>query len=345
MATRRLLLIDDSASAIGPTKRMLEAAGFEVHGVLASDPALEALVLRGWDVVLTEWFPAASAIISTARNRGNSGGSLVVVATSKAVASTIDAAFLSGADDFIAKPACREELLARLRQPLRMRVKAENPAIATYTKLACWTTFAETARVCLRDTFSREFEAIAPTDQAFDPKHASTLTLSLPSATTELRLAVQLEARAIETIATALMGECNEAIVADIIKEMANAVGGAFMQVGLTESVTMTTSLPAEIDVPGSVQFIDRSEVKTSCWVRDRESGSLIALHLGVRASPNCVVTVGALREGMVLAQDILTSAGALLLKAGTRITSSSSERVAKILGADVAVEVAGLAA
>ena len=55
-------------------------------------------------------------------------------------------------------------------------------------------------------------------------------------------------------------------------------------------------------------------------------------------------VTAHTLREGMVLARDLKNEAGVLLIPAGTRLTSSTVDRLTKLLGATFLVEVANAA-
>lgn len=327
-------------------RKFLELAGYDVHTALLSDPALGSSVEKGWDIVVTEWSPRVPEVIEGVR-RAAPRGCLVLVLTNKPVPHTIGAAFAAGADDFMVKPFVREELLARVRQPPRAThvSSAMSDTVAAFTKLECWSTFAETTANCLRDTFGREIEHIKPVESGFSASHASTLSLSLPDMNAEFKLTLETDGAAIQSISQSVFGEVTNNVLWDVVKEMANTVGGAFMRAGLNESVQMTMSLPSEVDAPRVATLFQYIDASTSCWLRDKESGGTIKLHLGVRSRRNVVVSVARLREGMVLAQDLTTSSGTLLLKAGTRLTSTSSERVAKILGNDYAVEVAEAAA
>ena len=348
MNALRVLVIDESISELVTVRKFMELAGYDVHTALLSDVSLGSALEKEWDIVVTEWSPRTPEVIEGIRE-ATPRGCLVLVVTNKPVGLCIGPAFAAGADDFMSKPVVREELLARVKQPPRAShvTLGENESVAAFTKLACWSSFADTTATCLRDTFGRSIDLIGPpsSSRGFNPSHASSLCLSLPDANAEFRLAIEIDGAAIESISTSVFGEITNNVLWDVVKEMANTVGGAFMRAGLNESVQMTMSIPFEVDAPRVPTIFQYIDACTTVWLRDAESGGTIALHLGVRSRRNVVVNVARIREGMVLAQDLLTSSGTLLLKAGTRLTTTSSERVAKILGNDYAVEVADAAA
>jgi hypothetical protein len=63
-----------------------------------------------------------------------------------------------------------------------------------------------------------------------------------------------------------------------------------------------------------------------------------------IRSLANARVPASKLREGMVLTHDLRNESGALVVTAGSRLTSSTAERVAKLLGDRFSVEVASAA-
>jgi hypothetical protein len=126
---------------------------------------------------------------------------------------------------------------------------------------------------------------------------------------------------------------------------MANVAGGAFMRAALEEKVTLTSGLP-KAAAPAIVDsMFGGAHDLLTCWLGDPVSKAIFRVRLAVRARGNVLVDVTSLREGMVLAKDILGAGGVLLLRAGTRVTSSTSERVRSLLDGRCSVEVADCAA
>ena len=82
-----------------------------------------------------------------------------------------------------------------------------------------------------------------------------------------------------------------------------------------------------------------------TCWLSDPALRASFRVRLTVRARENVRMPVTLLHEGMVIARDILGKDGVLLLCAGTRVTSSTSERVRRLLDGWCDVEVADCAA
>ena len=61
--------------------------------------------------------------------------------------------------------------------------------------------------------------------------------------------------------------------------------------------------------------------------------GATLHAIVTVGPQPNELVPANRLREGMVVVRAVTNESGALLIPAGTRVTSSTADRVAKQLG------------
>ena len=79
--------------------------------------------------------------------------------------------------------------------------------------------------------------------------------------------------------------------------------------------------------------------------LQNAELGVRMRVSIGVRSRKNIRIPVTKLREGMVLAKDLLTTKGILLMKAGTRFSATQTQRVISMLGEADVVEVADAAA
>ena len=139
----------------------------------------------------------------------------------------------------------------------------------------------------------------------------------------------------------AVLGNSDAASAADLLKEIVNNTGGAFMRGASLEEVDLTSGLPEQIAPRDADRVLGAAAQTVSCWISQPASGARLRVRMGVRIRKNRLVRVLALREGMVLARDLQTPQGTVLLTSGTRITSSSSDRVRKILAVDCLVEVA----
>jgi DNA-binding response OmpR family regulator len=341
-----VLVVDECLREAEATKRTLELAGHRVEtGVLGDAKLAASLDAGSWDAVVTEWSsrlqPGTKELIAALEKRRERPW--VIVATNKPVAATVDAAFTAGADDYVHKPFVKEELLARLAGRSRALARAEgsHPTRTTrFRHLECWKDFERTAVRCVEDMMGREVERSKPSAD-FAPAHATSLILSVPHEEVEFRLMIEVEAAALEAMGEALFGGASSsAVLLDILNETANTVGGSFMRAALAENVEMTTSLPSALSLEDIPDLLARSETRTTLCLAD-PAGGRMTIHLTIRERGNFFVPVARLREGMVLARDLLTPAGALLLKRGTRMTSSAAQRVGAILGNDVTVEVA----
>jgi DNA-binding response OmpR family regulator len=364
-AAKRLavLVVDESASGALQTKRALELAGHEATmTTFSATDYSKTLESRKWDAIVTEWVrqrPGTAELIASVRERDEAAGvamkspTWIVVLTHKPVESTIDAAFAAGADDFVRKPIIKEELCARVAGVIRAAAKRDKAFAdqssrvntSPYAGMACWTSFEGKASTCIAQMLERKMKKLVLAEmKGFNPVNASSILLSLPEKATEFRLIIEIERTALEDIGRSVYGETSPGVLIDLLYEMANTVGGTFMRAGIDENVELTTSLPSTFATNEIRATLENADARTSLYLED-PSGGRLAVHLTVRERRNVFVPVSKLREGMVLARDLMSGpSGALLLKAGTRITSSASQRVATILGGDVTVEVADAA-
>lgn len=350
----RILVVDEGARAAETTGQALSLLGYSVRTAVFGTPELAVSLDEPCDVLFTEWVrqrPGTAELIASVREREGTTP-WIIVATAKPTAANIGAAFSAGADDFIRKPLINEEVVARIAGAERMRRRlgaapAKEPTVTSrLAALACWRDFHVAAIECLCATTERAWTNVSPIEIAsFEPHYAASVTLSFPTRSVEFRVMIEMDQRALETIGAQLYTEVTDGMLLDLVQETANTVGGTFMRAALTEDVELTSSLPSAVAPNDLRTSIEQADERTSVFLRDSAASGRIAAHLMARERRNVFVPASRLREGMVIARDLATSSGALLLKAGTRVTSSASERVASILGLDVTVEVADCAA
>jgi hypothetical protein len=153
-----------------------------------------------------------------------------------------------------------------------------------------------------------------------------------------LRVSVMGDRSALKWLGKAVLGDgcAPEATIADMLREMANTAGGAIKRAALPENLTLTTGIPSNAT---NVRFEGPG---VQSWTMPLDGGKANLAIVGeIRERDNQRVPVTGLREGMVLAHDLRTESGALLVTAGSRLTSTTAERLAQVLGPRFLVEVA----
>lgn len=351
----RILFID-SAADCSPAKAGLAAAGHEVALAEPSNAkAVETALARTWDVIV---FDASTGDLVLDALQGIIAKSddppAHIVCSAKPTPATIEAAFKSGAEDFLRKPIVVEQLRGRIERmtyhrqcvaAAATRGEAESrSATSKITTLRAWGGFHFLAAEAVSGVTMLDL-AVTKAPVAASPAMASTMLLSVASEQVECRVAVDGDQQSLELLADAAVGAHDRASIADLLGEIANNAGGVFMRAAFEEEIVLTTGLPVEIALSEVERQLSAADHSVVCWVADPASGAQLRVRLAVRARRNAFVRVSALREGMVLVSDLKSAEGGVLLTAGTRVTSSTSERVRRMLDARPIVEVADAAA
>jgi two-component system, OmpR family, response regulator MprA len=134
----RLLVVDDDASVREALALVLGLDGFEVATAGDGREAIRTLSLGRPDaVILDVLMPGLDGLEVCRRMRATGDRTPVLMLTARTEVSERVAGLEAGADDYLAKPFAREELIARLRALLRR------------------TAGRETTRCCARCTFAR----------------------------------------------------------------------------------------------------------------------------------------------------------------------------------------------
>jgi DNA-binding response OmpR family regulator len=350
-ANVRVLIVDDNIRDTAALRLALEGAGHEVEHAAPSDPRLCETIQGSFDIVVLDSTPATVSLIEMMEELPAAPSALVC--TAKSTPASIAAVFAAGAEDFMKKPYIREDLLGRVSRIGRTRAKVAaamaslaniQTRTSTATRLAAWKQFNVLAAECLAGMTMLDLaQSEAPREWKGD--FASSMPLTYTPDHLEFRVAIDGDHTALEAISTAALGVATPEAICDMLNEMANVAGGAFMRAALDESLVLTSGLP-EASAPAALDgILGASHDIMTCWLSDSVSHACFRVRLSVRARMNVMVPVTSLREGMVLAKDILGKGGVLLLKAGTRVTSSTSERVRSQLDGRCTVEVADCAA
>jgi two-component system response regulator MprA len=120
MSAMRLLVVDDEASVREALALVLDLSGFEVTTAVDGREAIRALGSDSPDaVILDVLMPGLDGLEVCRRMRAVGDRTPVLMLTARTEVSERVAGLEAGADDYLAKPFAREELVARLHALLR----------------------------------------------------------------------------------------------------------------------------------------------------------------------------------------------------------------------------------
>jgi DNA-binding response OmpR family regulator len=344
----KILIVDENQYERQTIAQMLGQAGFTVED--AKDPklAVAALEREPVQVVVFGWpKTGGSDLVKRLRSFDSAHRTYLLALLDKQLPSEITALFAAGVDDFMRRPLVKEELLGRVEAPVRIERWATADKKAAFDWSAA--TDLRHLRACrdmgsvvaeeIGQMLGQQLQVTPGWAEEIDEKSCSaTIPLSLASVQTEVRVTVVIEATSMPNLAGALLGDPNAPREAldDIVREISNIAGGAVKRLAMTEDVTLTTGLP----VSGLVSA--KEDETTRCWVaRLAEPKLCIGIVGEVRRRENQRVAASLLKEGMVVAADLFSDTGALVVRAGTRLSATTAARVATILGHRFVVEVA----
>jgi two-component system, OmpR family, response regulator MprA len=116
----RLLVVDDEASVREALALVLDLSGFEVATAADGSEAIRTLAVDSPDaVILDVLMPGVDGLEVCRRMRAAGDRTPVLMLTARTEVSERVAGLEAGADDYLAKPFAREELIARLRALMR----------------------------------------------------------------------------------------------------------------------------------------------------------------------------------------------------------------------------------
>lgn len=254
----------------------------------------------------------------------------------------------AGVHDFMRRPVADLELAERVRAPTRL-VKwarslatpdAFDSAVALdVARLRAWQDMGAIVANDLAQVLGHPLEVLAGWPKRFGHGvRGAMMGMSLPSDRTDVRLSLAVDAATAVWLSSALLGDAgaDEASVDDVLRELVNTAAGAVKRAAFPEQVVMTTGIPSAMDrVPLEGEGVQR-------FTLSGDAGKVcLAVAAEIRRTERQRVPASKLREGMVLAHDLRTETGALLVAAGSRLTRTTATRIAQMLGERFLVEVA----
>ena len=126
----RILLIEDDRTTARSLEMMLNSQGFVVDLASEGEEGVEFATLYDYDAILLDLdLPDISGLEVLKLLRRDKVGTPIVFLTGEHEVETKIRAFSSGADDYVVKPAQKDELVARLRAVIRRSSGHAQPII------------------------------------------------------------------------------------------------------------------------------------------------------------------------------------------------------------------------
>jgi DNA-binding NarL/FixJ family response regulator len=168
------------------------------------------------------------------------------------------------------------------------------------------------------------------------PPEALGATISLFDVERELQLdlAVFAPGRSPTIIATAFCGGdaslVNDEVIDDVLRELANSAMGAVKGAFVVEQINFTGGIPKTVSARQFTTGLIDPVAHRVLGLRAGEA--ILNIVLSLRNKPRSMVAAAQLKEGMILASDVLTDSGLLLARAGTRLTQTTAEKLARLI-------------
>jgi CheY-like chemotaxis protein len=350
----RILVVDHNRIERDATLRLLPAGTHDITVAQDATAALAILADHEIDVVLIESTMSGitgAELVKRIRARESNTHTYIIMTAARLVPGDVTMAFLAGVDDFMRKPLGRDELLARVDGPSRVmrwacRVMAtggtaEFGKAPELTTLTAWT--AADASICseISDMLGVSLSVVSSNDVLDNAIAMSSITLSLPSEGAEVCVAIGIDGTSALKLAKMMLGEdvINADAVNDMMREIANVAAGAFKRMAAVEGRTFTTGVPT--DTTPDLFRSPSPKARRQWIVASDELRISLGVEVELRVRETKKLPVMSLREGMVVSSDLLNESGALLMRAGTRITESHLAGMKRALGERVLIAVA----
>jgi CheY-like chemotaxis protein len=346
----KVIVVNDKKGERDAIVLALQKASLSVEGVADAKTAVASIGSDSPSVAVVSWPATGGADLVRLLRGADTSGQMFILAVLDPSPGGRDIPHLvaAGANDFMRRPIVETEIVARTQGPgrlLKWATSVARPAVfdlsaaSDLTRTTVWKNMASIVCEDLGAMVGQVCEPASGWPKTFvRDLRGSTITMSIATDQVELRVSVMADRPSLKWLGEALLGDATsgDAALDDVLRELANTAGGAVKRAALPENITLTTGIPTNETM---VRF-DGAGVQ--CWTMPLADGKARLAIVGeIRRRENQRVAASSLREGMVLAHDLRTESGALLVAAGSRLTSTAALRLAQVLGPRFFVEVA----
>ncbi len=162
----QLLLVEDDDAIADVVRLHLEQAGYRLHREADGSCAMQAIDRQRWDLVLLDlMLPGADGWDICRHLRRVDADVPVIMLSARGTEAHRVLGLALGADDYLAKPFSRVELVARIRALLRRVERARQPAVAADPR------FGRYRLDSARRTLLRDEQPLTLTLREFDLLH------------------------------------------------------------------------------------------------------------------------------------------------------------------------------
>ncbi len=348
----RVVLLNERRAERDAMLRALQDASCSVEPLSDPKATLDAVSREAPQIIVVSVPPTGGPeLVSRIRGADPSGQAyLVVVLERTSSGHEVSTLLAAGAHDFLRRPVSDFELVERVKAPARLLRWArsivkptaflEEGRVVNVGRLAVWKNMGSIVAGELGQLVGEPLQASPGWPKRFSGRdlRGATIPMSLASEQVELRISILVDEATLAWLGGALLGDQNagDAAMNDVLRELANTAAGAVKRAALPENVTLTTGIP----------FSDHTSRESGegirCWcVTCARTNAELAIVGEIRGRENQRIPASSLREGMVLAHDLRSESGALLVTAGSRLTSTTATRLAQMLGPRFVIEVA----
>jgi CheY-like chemotaxis protein len=345
----RVVVFIDNVAEREAIARTLARSTFSVQPVADAKSAAVAIGREATDVILLSWPSLGGADLVRVVRAADASGNAYVVALLDASSGgrDIQPALKAGADDVLIRPFVDAELVARLQAPGKLARWMRSPAKGAASesaragdlrRLGVWKNLGAVAAEDIAQLVGQAPQITNVWPGGFGRDLAcATVSMSFTREQVELVVSVATDAAGLAWLGQRLLGEgADEAALKDALRELTGTVAGAVKRGAAPEEVSFTVGLPSNST---SVRFHGDG---VTAYSLSFDSGQATLAVVGeIRKRENRQVRASALCEGMVIVNDVRSESGALLVTAGSRLTKTTAERLARLLGSKVLLEVA----
>lgn len=367
----RVLILEDSQADRIHLERIVNALGYEASVAKNGIEARDMIQMAPPDIVLVDSsMPEMSGTALTRLIREMDGRKYVyVVFVGKNSIGAMCAAFVAGADDFLAKPVHKDELEARLRAAqrivklegrLRDRVdELESALRRLQVSAAMKGGVVASASIgppphapsvipppgelsdipafgCIDDTVRRALSEFLGGEFTESPSRGlpvafdAAITLTSVGLGLEITLGFSVDRSAADAISTHLFGAAeDDAMMKDMMAEIANTVMGGVKASFIAGGENLTAGIPRSATGEATAEVVSTHPWTTTLVFARDEV--VITSFVAARERPTRELRAKHLAEGMVLAKDVKADNGTLLVTAATRVTATLAERLHRI--------------